>query len=723
MVEAREVYGITDFSGGINTRQAPTLLAENESEDLKNFHIGRQRLEKRKGYNFTGVFPNSVAAFTQSDDFNRSNSTNIAPIERWLESKGDWSIESNRLHYDSIDNAGVTQGRVIVYGAQQFLNGYAECRCHFFATSIGGPTVRWQAHEDSGYAVDFLETAAGVYTIRLWRYDFGRGELLDSLASQTMTLTDAGVMVRLNADGTTISVDIDTVEKISVTDDAYDRGYVGVRVSAQAPTADEAFDDFTSDDMGTPSTDHIEGSVVNGLYAGKNDQSTMILCLSGGAMAGRVLAQTPEPASQAVPYDFSGLVGQPGGVWTTEPEARAVIVNFKENFIVADGHTPPMRVYIEQTNLLLAAAPLDRNIRNGGGSPTGTLINSVQALAVHNNSLVIGNFVLENEDGTHTKAFNGLHATDAGTLDTFTQADTTRIDVDDGDGDRIQGIHSVLGYLVVLKRDSLYRIENYGEATQFVRKIANVGTAGPLTSTVHGTQVWFLDSIGQLWVYDARGETEDDVVNVSDTKLGAPTLDTFEQDKLPMASIIFVEERNEIRYSVPVNSAVSPNEVWVYSLASGGFSIFDYLNDMAIIAAGEDDTLDQIVLGAQRISDIKVAQLDAGLVDANTTNFVGTAKTRHISAGRPDVIKGWRKALVHSELDTAQTLTFDVFLDFATGIPPGDRYSMALPDNLGVTEQVLIGRSRWLQLTLTTASVAKDLSIDAVILYTVSGEQ
>jgi RHS repeat-associated protein len=177
-----------------------------------------------------------------SDDFNRSNSTNLGA--NWNERAGDLQIYSNSLrnvgtaYYDNFASwNGGTYTNVFTSAKVQFtsLAGSITVGARLGSYSGGLPTA--------GYAAELLSNGQ----VKLWRLSdwaqLGTYSISGFQANQVVTLG-------LRANGTTISVEIDGVTRISVTDSAFSSGEVGLWSYDPSSANQHVFDDFVVQNLG-----------------------------------------------------------------------------------------------------------------------------------------------------------------------------------------------------------------------------------------------------------------------------------------------------------------------------------------------------------------------------------------------------------------------------------------------------------------------------------------
>jgi PKD repeat protein len=176
-----------------------------------------------------------AVASVVGDDFNRADSTNLGA--NWTERAGDWHIVSGTLR-----NASTSSDHVASFNA----GTYADVAVSVTAQiASGGGTVsvgaRWDDYDPyptAGYLAEMSNTGL----VRLWRVDtwsqLGSYQIAGYQAGQWVTLT-------LRADGSSLSVQIDGVTRITATNSAFSSGDVGLWSYAPTSVSAHRFDDFS----------------------------------------------------------------------------------------------------------------------------------------------------------------------------------------------------------------------------------------------------------------------------------------------------------------------------------------------------------------------------------------------------------------------------------------------------------------------------------------------
>ena len=174
---------------------------------------------------------------TFTDDFNRSNSTNLGA--GWVEVSGDWSIVSNQL------SSGSAGGTIILRaaGGMATSDHYAQVTIATTTAASHGVWARGNSNISQGY---------------LWRND-GTSWNLFSVVGGSFTSIGSfagaaanGDVAKVQAVGSTIKGYVNGTQRVSVTDTAVTTGTsVGLRAES---TSALRFDDFTAADVTTTVT-------------------------------------------------------------------------------------------------------------------------------------------------------------------------------------------------------------------------------------------------------------------------------------------------------------------------------------------------------------------------------------------------------------------------------------------------------------------------------------
>jgi hypothetical protein len=288
---------------------------------------------------------------------------------------------------------------------------------------------------------------------------------------------------------------------------------------------------------------------------------------------------------------------------------------------------------------------------------TGNNITKAKVCVRHRERIILGDVTTSEAGGTRYES--RLWPSAVGSLDTWHSdfTDGKIIDIDEGDGDSITALVDVMGYLVVFKQNSLHRINDFGlSGVQQRIKVANVGTPGPFSVSVVGNVVFFLDAVGQLWAYDAKGTNEDAVINISERKLGKDTLDLINKTRLAQAHLWHDPVRNELRCFLTEFGATTTKLLWTLSLTSGGFGKLRYQDSMNISARYEDSNGNiRCLVGS---NDGGVFLLDETEQD-NGTSYNAHVVTRWLDFGDNSLIKGTRNMHIYGTVIDSQSLAIE----------------------------------------------------------------
>lgn len=184
-----------------------------------------------------------TAAPTPGDDFNRADSTSLGP--NWTERSGDLRIVSQVLR-----NASTSGDIVASWVGGPYSNVAASAQMQITAgsgtTSVG---IRWGSYVSgaptAGYNAELLSTGQVV----LWRLNnwaqLGTYTIPGYAAGQLITIT-------LRANGSSLSVDVDGVTRITATDATFTSGQVGLWSYNPGAGDRHGFDNFVIQDLSAP---------------------------------------------------------------------------------------------------------------------------------------------------------------------------------------------------------------------------------------------------------------------------------------------------------------------------------------------------------------------------------------------------------------------------------------------------------------------------------------
>jgi hypothetical protein len=186
--------------------------------------------------------PTPTSAPTPGDDFNRSNSTNLGP--KWTERAGDLRIASNTLR-----NAGTAPDNIAAYNGGPYNDAAVTAQTQNLSNS-GTTTlgVRWSNYTGgvptAGYNVD-LSYAGTLYLFRINDWTL--------LGSYTIPNFQSGqwVTVTLRAQGSTLSVDVNGVTRITANDNTFTSGEMGVWAYLPSGAEQQRFDNFSIQVLGS----------------------------------------------------------------------------------------------------------------------------------------------------------------------------------------------------------------------------------------------------------------------------------------------------------------------------------------------------------------------------------------------------------------------------------------------------------------------------------------
>jgi RHS repeat-associated protein len=216
-----------------------------------------------------------------SDDFNRANSTSLGA--NWNERSGDFEINANLLRNVS------TSGDTVASYCGAYSNVAVSAQVQHASSGNGTTTLgtRWGGYSSGvpsqGYNVDV--SSGGLVT--LFRINDW-----SSLGSYTISGFSVGTWytLTLRANGSTISVDVNGVTRITATDASFSSGDVGVWSYDAGSAGRHRFDNFSLELLG--------GGQAS--KAGRADQASSAARLNGRLSMGtrRALALETPPANQ-----------------------------------------------------------------------------------------------------------------------------------------------------------------------------------------------------------------------------------------------------------------------------------------------------------------------------------------------------------------------------------------------------------------------------------------
>lgn len=218
-----------------------------------------------------------MAWFT--DDFNRANEE-LGASSDWTERRGDGEIVSNQVENQDAAEQVHHIGTTPITGADY----YVEAVINYEATGGGGflGVIGRRVNNgatDSDMYIGYVR--ASVSTAYAYYYTGGSFTLIDSGAVTINTATD--YTIRLNMNGTTISVDIDTVEIASGTNASLSAsGDAGLTLAATGAVAGVSWDNFVVDTLAAGTTETVSGGTIIFKGYAVTEQVTKIKTASRG---------------------------------------------------------------------------------------------------------------------------------------------------------------------------------------------------------------------------------------------------------------------------------------------------------------------------------------------------------------------------------------------------------------------------------------------------------
>jgi hypothetical protein len=254
-----------------------------------------------------------VASF--SDDFNRADSTDLGP--NWVEVSGDWSIISNQL------SPGTTGTTVVLRAATAMAtnNNFAQITIATTVAVTQGVWCRGDATLNNGYMLRNNGTSWDLFSVVS-----GSFVNIGTFAAAAVN----GDVVKIQANGTTITAFINGTQRITATNSAVATGTnVGIRSQA---TSGLRYDNFTAADLSTGVTGDAAVSSTATLSA------TGLRAAAGAAAlapTASLAASGIRGASGAASLAASAFLTASGAIGTTSGGGVAVSVGLQASGQVA----------------------------------------------------------------------------------------------------------------------------------------------------------------------------------------------------------------------------------------------------------------------------------------------------------------------------------------------------------------------------------------------------
>jgi poly(beta-D-mannuronate) lyase len=217
---------------------------------------------------FMALAVSTAEASDFSDNFNRADSTTLG--NGWTEVAGDLKILSNEVRNEAIS--------VYHIAIQDSLSGAAQTvGCDFARTTLnGGPRfgvmLRYQDSLNYYYFYRLTGGTARVYIAKIVN------GTLTNLANTSLSNPTVNVLFRIEgiANGTTLKLKVDGVEKLSIQDSTFSSGKVGIQFGSTSNTDSHRADNFSAVMDAAPAA-AFAGSPTSGSYpltVNFTDQST-----------------------------------------------------------------------------------------------------------------------------------------------------------------------------------------------------------------------------------------------------------------------------------------------------------------------------------------------------------------------------------------------------------------------------------------------------------------
>jgi len=221
--------------GGSSTAQNPTHIYNNAGTYTVSLTVSNGGgSDNETKTNYITVYP-EPSGFT--DDFNRADSTTLG--NGWTEVQGDLKILSNEVRNEAI--------KIYHMAVQISLSGtYQDVACDFAKiTSTAcrfGVVLRYQ---DSQNYYWIYRSCGGTSALRISKVVNGTETVLTSV-SQSSPGNNVWFEVEGIADGTTLKLKLNGVEKLSITDTTFSSGSCGILFGPTSNTDSHRADNFTA---------------------------------------------------------------------------------------------------------------------------------------------------------------------------------------------------------------------------------------------------------------------------------------------------------------------------------------------------------------------------------------------------------------------------------------------------------------------------------------------
>lgn len=465
----------------------------------------------------------------------------------------------------------------------------------------------------------------------------------------------------------------------------------------------KGYSKFITDD--TPTTDPITGLWQHRIFGGTD---YVFRIEDGNAWTTTGASWTDRTGAETISAD---------------PDDLVIAEVFRLNSIFTDGVNIPLK-WDGSGNVEKISQAID------GGADT---ITKAYTLVRHRERIVLGN-VTATESAVSNAYESGIWGSTGGTLDDWVSRTTEDgfLELGSGDGDSITNLQDILGYLVAFKQRSFFRIEDFGSSTIDSKRVSgSVGCPGKHAAIVVGSYVYFIDSSGHFWQYDARqGDNPDALVELSRDKLGVRTTELILRDRLPYAWLHHDPDRDEIYCFITEEAGAETNVAWVYNITTKGFVPHRHAHTFNIGCNFIDTENNPYLLVGSY--DGQVYQFDNTSLTDDGTSIECYLMIRHVDSGNLSIKKGYRWLHLYTRATESQDLTITHYHDFATA---GDSYVVSvsgggdLLDSTFILDQSalagpgekmtrvkLYGYDRWTQIKISQ-TVDEDLKILGLLLY------
>jgi len=281
---------------------------------------------------FIALVVSTAGASEFSDNFNRADSTTLG--NGWTEVAGDLKILSNEVRNEAIS--------VYHIAIQDSLSGAAQTvGCDFARTTLnGGPRFGVMLrYQDSLNYYYFYRLTGGTARVYIAKVVNGT---LTNLANTSLSNPAVNVLFRIEgiANGTTLKLKVDGVEKLSTQDSTFSSGKVGIQFGSTSNTDSHRADNFSAMIDAAPVA-AFAGLPTSGSYpltVNFTDQSTGSVTVWSWDFGDSGTSTSQNPSHQ---YTSAGTYT----VNLTVSGAGGTDIETKTNYITVTAPVPPVAAF------------------------------------------------------------------------------------------------------------------------------------------------------------------------------------------------------------------------------------------------------------------------------------------------------------------------------------------------------------------------------------------